>query len=425
MDNHNSTDISKIDELVYQANFAEGAAQVAAHDEIWRLAHQTGNTPASIYPIYQARAAEELPATFTVPAFNLRGLSYQTTQAALRAAQAQNVGLVIFELARSEMQYSDQPPAIFASNILAAAIKVGWNQPVFIQGDHFQVKAAAPGEAKTGELEALKKLIDEALAHGFYNIDIDASTLVNLNEKSEDEQQKANYLAAAELANYVRDHSPAGITVSLGGEIGEVGVAANSRPEELQAFMNGFQEQFHHPIGLAKISVQTGTRHGGVVEADGSTAAMKVDFETIKNLSQLARHQYQMAGAVQHGASTLPRQLFSEFPRHQAIEIHLSTGFQNLILDHPAFPAPLLAEINAWCDTNCADERKPDMTDAQFHYRARKKAWGAFKKATWDIDPTILEIIANDLQKECAFYYQALGVTDTMPLLERVYAQPR
>src|SRR5215471_19331607 len=37
-----------------------------------------------------------------------------------------------------------------------------------------------------------------------------------------------------------------------------------------------------------------------------------------------------MAGAVQHGASTLPPEYFGHFPDHDCAEIHLATEFQNL-----------------------------------------------------------------------------------------------
>ena len=39
----------------------------------------------------------------------------------------------------------------------------------------------------------------------------------------------------------IRDLEPAGITISVGGEIGEVG-GKNSTVEELRAFMDGYRE---------------------------------------------------------------------------------------------------------------------------------------------------------------------------------------
>src|SRR5258705_11491469 len=91
--------------------------------------------------------------------------------------------------------------------------------------------------------------------------------------------------------------------------------------------------------GLSKISVQSGTSHGGVVLADGSIADVKLDLDTLERLSKVARDEYGLAGAVQHGASTLPDQAFNRFPKRETCEIHLATNFQDILFDH--MPADL------------------------------------------------------------------------------------
>ena len=104
--------------------------------------------------------------------------------------------------------------------------------------------------------------------------------------------------------------------------------------------------------GLSKISVQSGTSHGGVVLADGSIADVKLDLDTLERLSKVARDEYGLAGAVQHGASTLPDTAFHNFPKRETAEIHLATNFQNMLFDH--MPAELRDEIYEWLD----DERE-------------------------------------------------------------------
>ena len=114
-------------------------------------------------------------------------------------------------------------------------------------------------------------------------------------------------------------------------------------------------------------------------------AEVKLDFDVLRELGEVAR-SYGMAGAVQHGASTLPDELFHRFPAVETAEIHLATGFQNALYEHPAFPDELHREIEAWVFENAADERKPDQTDQQFVYTTRKKAIGPFKRELWDLD---------------------------------------
>jgi len=65
---------------------------------------------------------------------------------------------------------------------MAAAVKSGWRGPVFLQGDHFQINAKKFAADAEKETEAVKNLIREAIVAGFYNIDIDTSTLVDLSQ---------------------------------------------------------------------------------------------------------------------------------------------------------------------------------------------------------------------------------------------------
>jgi hypothetical protein len=113
----------------------------------------------------------------------------------------------------------------------------------------------------------------------------------------------------------------------------------------------------------------------------------------------------------------LPEGLFHTFPTVETAEIHLATGFQNAVYEHPAFPADLHAEIEAWCFANAADERKEGMTDSQFVYTTRKKAIGPFKRQVWSLS-TKAEILASQAEK-LAFLFDQLKVTGTSDLLAR------
>src|SRR5438034_6735633 len=133
---------------------------------------------------------------------------------------------------------------------------------------------------------------------GFYNIDVDTSTLVDLSKATLDEQQRVNYERAAELTKFIREREPDGVTVSVGAEIGEVG-GKNSDVHELHAFMEGYRRTLQSLgpppyAGISKISVQTGTSHGGVVLPDGSIARVQLDLEALRALSAAARATYRL-----------------------------------------------------------------------------------------------------------------------------------
>jgi fructose/tagatose bisphosphate aldolase len=410
-----------MDRLVHQAVLGKQAERDAARRLLWELGQAIGVRPASIHDLYIARGRGEC-AGFTVPAINVRMMAYDTARAIFRAAKAGNAGAIILEIARSEIAYTDQRPAEYVSVMIGAALREGYSLPLFIQGDHCQVNAKKYGADPEGEVGEVKKLIGEEVGAGFFNVDVDTSTLVDLEQPNLDQQQRTNYERAAEITAYIRSIEPEGVTVSVGAEIGEVG-AKNSTVEELHAFMDGYNRTLAglgaDLAGISKISVQTGTSHGGVVLPDGSIAEVKLDLQALEALSDAARNRYGLGGAVQHGASTLPQDAFGNFPRIETVEIHLATNFQSMVFDHARLPADLRKRMYQWLDVNAASERKPKDTDEQFYYRARKKAIGPFKQECWSLPPDVRMAIASDLEATFAFLFGQLRANGTADLVQK------
>jgi fructose-bisphosphate aldolase, class II len=407
------------DKTVRDAVFGDANTKSAARKQIHLTARDQGAFSSSIYPLYMAIGRGEVR-PFTTPAFNIRALTYDAARGLFRAAKRHRVGAFIFEIARSEIGYTEQRPAEYAACVLAAAIREEFRGPVFIQGDHFQASAKkwATPDGKQAETKALESLIDEALAAEFYNIDIDTSTLVDLSHETRDEQQRANYEGTAHLTKYIRARQPKGIMVSIGGEIGEVG-KYNTQPDEVRAYMDGLRRLLGNTTGISKISVQTGTSHGGVPLADGSIAQVKIDFNVLRQTTEICRREYGIGGSVQHGASTLPESVFNKFPESDAVEIHLATGFQNMILDAPSFPEEMKQAIRDFCFEHAADERKPGETDEQFVYKTRKKAIGPFKQRLWDMPQSAKQPIIDALEEKFEFLMEKLGVFGTKDIVAK------
>ena len=413
------------DRLAWQAVFGNAEEREAARWLIWELGQSTGARPASINELYLARGRGECGG-FTVPAINVRMLAYDTARAIFRAARAGKAGAIILEIARSEIAYTEQRPAEYVAVLIAAALREGYTLPLFIQGDHCQVNHKKYQADPEGEVGEVKKLIAEEVGAGFYNIDVDTSTLVDLSKPTLAEQQRINYERAAEITGFIRQQEPQGVTVSVGAEIGEVGMK-NSTVEELHAFMQGYNRSLAaqgDQAGISKISVQTGTSHGGVVLADGTMADVKLDLEALAALSKVAREEYGLAGAVQHGASTLPSNAFGNFPRIETAEIHLATNFQNIVFDHPRLPAELRDRMRSWLDENAAGERKSGDTNEQFYYKARKKAIGPFKRDLWSLPGDVRGAIAEDLEKTFSFLFEQLNVNGTQDQVNRFIQAP-
>jgi fructose/tagatose bisphosphate aldolase len=410
-----------VDDLVWTAVFGEGETREAARWLIRTIAPAAGAWLASIHELYMA-AGRDAYANITTPAINVRGMAYDVARTIFRAAHATESRQMLFELARSEMTYTDQRPAEYASVVLAAAIREGWQGPVFIQGDHYQANAKKYAADPEGEIRAVRELAVEAIAAGYGNIDIDSSTLVDLSHESLRDQQELNARHTAELTKAIRDAEPAGLTVSVGGEIGEVG-KENSTVDDLNAFMEAYQEHLdklgENIVGISKISVQTGTSHGGVVLPDGTIKDVAVDFETLAKLSRAAKDQWHIGGAVQHGASTLPESAFGRFAEANAVEVHLATAFQNLMYDSEAFPTELRDAVYAYLDEHLASDRKPDQNDTQFHYTTRKQAFGAFKRQFWTLPEETKSQLCADLQPSFELIMRELRVAGNGDLVDR------
>jgi hypothetical protein len=394
----------------------------------------------SLYSLYVAKAKDKRQ--YTVPAINIRGMAYNTARPVFTSAVANNVGPFILEIAKSEIGYTAQRPAEFTTSILAAAIKEGYRGPVYLQGDHFQISADVYyGNAKKG-IEAnpekaksdIKEMIREAVAAGFYQIDLDMSTLVDWSKPTANEQQKNNYLETALLTAFVRDLErefgldKLGIVVNLGGEIGEIGMGLdkgqqlNSSVEDLRAFMNGYLAELKalgQQIGyelkpVTKIAVQTGTKHGGVRDAPG---------------------------VVQHGASTLPPDYFTVFagkpvPEGMSVdetllneasktvlgtnpvaEVHLATAYQDTIMEHEQFPAALLAQIWDYILGKIPAKEKEGKDPNKVFVDNRKNAWGSFKLQLWNLPDDIQEAFRNSLEAQFNTVFINLGVRDSHPII--------
>lgn len=389
-------------DLVYKVLFDDG---YSSYLKLRELAEQKGIFLSSINELYFARGRGEVKADFTVPAVNLRGATYNTAKAMLGVAKELS-GFWIFEIARSEMGYTEQMPMEYAAEILGAAIDAEWEGPIFLQGDHFQFK-------NLQDITRIKQLVDEAIPAGFYNIDIDGSTLVDLDKSSVEDQQKANIEVTSEMIKYIRENQE-GINISIGGEIGHIG-DKNSNSEDMRVFLEGLNTviQGKHQL-VSKVSVQTGTRHGGVVNSQGDTQEMKVDFGVIEECGKEAR-KIGVGGVVQHGASTLGDEQLGMFPKHDTLEIHLATGWQNILMDSIHFPAKLRDRMEEWVVSEYGEKYE---SREECIYRERKRAWGEFQKEVWEIDDEVIIKLMGEIKEKARVIQRQLGMEGKRELLK-------
>jgi len=409
--------VDNIDELIYSAIFSpDETVRKTSRTSIRKLAEEKGIRRASINDLYMSIGQGKVSG-FTVSAINVRTLTYDLVRQVFQIMMEKKVGPVIFEIARSEIKYTEQQPDEYTVSVLAAAIKENYVGPVFVQGDHYQFSAKNFAANKQDEIDKIKELIKKSIDAGFYNIDIDASTLVDLSKTELIEQQRNNYEMTALLTEYIRSIQPKEVVISIGGEIGHIG-GVNSNVADFETFMDNYLKLIKDKnlVGVSKVSVQTGTSHGGIPLPDGTIAEVKLDFNVLKSITESARSKYKIGGSVQHGASTLPNDLFHNFPTYNTLEIHLATGFQNIVYDH--MDPKLKQEIYEWLKINCKDEQKEGQTEDQFLYKTRKKALGPFKNKIWTQEAKYKDDTLAALKKQFEYLFTQLNLFNTTKWIE-------
>lgn len=397
-----------VDLLAREAALNPNADIRAAAQRLLREAFlELGGKPASIHEFYMARKEGKWK-NRTVPAFNIRAGTYDTMRSILRSAKQNNVGVLIFELAKSEKRYSWQDLPEYTAMAYAAAIKEGYTGLLFLQGDHYQVVAkdyfSGDAEKQKKAIQSIEKLIEEAVLAGKYNIDIDPSTLVD--EKALDEiiqfekELVADYLRKhPEKAAGLDDHGLKALSRQLVDNI-ELGAQKDyslsadqkTKIEELYRRMHKTTVEvtkhfirtirdLEKRLGLQKpISIGIEERHidspkhkdfpstllGSLTLA--KTINAWAQQEKLIGPSKLAlqtgamhglggevdfgiyeRHtrEWQKIGIavfVQHGTSTLDTKDFPKMPANGVGEAHLATEYQKLSLEVIAEKAPELAE---------------------------------------------------------------------------------
>jgi fructose/tagatose bisphosphate aldolase len=384
---------------------------------------------ASPQEAYVAIAEGRINREMSFPAVNIRVGTLDTARALFKAANDNKVGALIVEIARSEMGYTNQSPAEYSAVLQDAAMLEGFEGPLFLQGDHVQLKSKPVrdgGETGTKEINAHRKLIKELLAAGFGSIDLDMSPFERRTEEnlSFEEQQAENARLTAEKIADVRALEKELVipwTVLLGGETGEVG-KMNTRKEDLEAYGEGIianmkQLGIDPALGIRKIAVNDGTAHGGTPLPDGSVADVAIAFDILKMATEFGR-KYGWAGSVQHGASTLPDNAFSLFPKNKAVEVHLATGFQNITFDTGVYKVKgAQSEIEQFLADKFRGEWKAGKTFAQFAYSTRKQATGPFKWMIWTMPEDIRAKVSENLYDQFTFLFQQLGVVNTKDLI--------
>lgn len=410
---------STIYTLQFNASVSENeATKKIAIDMINQIAAAMNIATGSNCDFYEKKAAGEHQ-FFTVPAINTRMVTFHKTRAAVRAAEALQLPHIIFELALSESGYTAQEADEFVALLKAAYISLGLSgHTIYAQADHYQFDPKKYAADAYAEFERIKNKTLLALENGIYNIDIDASKFETVDtNKTDRENQAENARLTAELFHVIREYEKQNslpCTVSVGGEVGEVG-GENTKYPQVSAYLELVDEISKEKgsgdaKGLSKVSINVGSAHGGVLGPDGQP------LDTVP-LNFQAHHDLYMKGtdprnsghiiSVQHGASTLPKKYFPLFPAMHVGEIHLATGFQNVVWSVLETEDPeLYNTMKDRVKQDFGDKVANYDTEAIWFMKERKRVTKFFKKELL-LSPAV-PTIEKELEKEFSTIFHSL-----------------
>lgn len=301
--------------------------------------------------------------------------------------------VVIFQQAKSELGYcwpggyKPENAAALAQMIREECAKYGFTD-YLIKGDHITVNPQINKEKvvltqdeekiikdifepilREKNIARRQEIFEKALAANTEDERI-AATLKQVKDAQDLVQAEVNagFNVFALDASFLPLESNILVTVYLDGfipqdrgheaEVGEIGGAENTTPEEAVRFLEGL---FAWGVKIDKIAINNGTKHGNVRDAAGNIIPTQVNLDATKAVAEaIAPFEVEIE---QHGITGTPLRILPQF---RAVGInggHVGTLWQNSALKNlpPALKSALEEETFEKYDK--AETRNPKVLD--------------------------------------------------------------
>ncbi len=212
---------------------------------------------------------------------------------------------VMYEIAKSELTYTEFTPHTFAEYIVQENERLGNTEvPFAIHADHITVK-------KPEDVEGVRKLIAEEMEAGFTSFAIDASHMEN----------EKNLAATAELAKPLIERN-----LNLEVELGEIGAKSGSaegftQPEEASWFIGELDKKGIRPNLLA---INNGSIHGTYF----GTAHEGIQLDLTRDIWKAI--QPWSVDIAQHGITGTSLEKVSSFIQYGIRKGNVGTLWQNI-----------------------------------------------------------------------------------------------
>lgn len=314
---------------------------------------------------------------------------------------------IIFEIAKSEVGYTDQAPEEYISVVKSLAKEIDFNTPYCIHGDHITISENTPDAIRSAE-----DLIKKEVEAGFTSFAIDASHNFNIEAETTREQLADNIEITTRIAKLIKrlmvekgkTREDYGLEVEV-GEIGkidpETGEQELTTVDEAVTFIKALNENGVYPDLIA---INNGTVHGNVYDAEGNIVPLLgIDgLRTREVANAIASIGVQIA---QHGITGTPLELMRKLIDAGIVKGNVGTNWQNIALDN--MPSDLVKKMEDWTMENYAVKvraKKPSISDKEIIGQNIKYGIRVFKKEIANIDDEYKQKI-HDVSKKSAIEF--------------------
>ena len=276
---------------------------IAAFLLIYSIAWKLNIFPSSLQKIYKAQARHEISPQIKILSLDITEDSLANLRILFNSMNHEETKLLSLSINPKQM---DQTWFFsYITKILAAAILEDYSGPIFLQTDSIYFDPLSFENDRDNLLDRLKKITQNAIKSGIYNLNLDASELIDLDQSVTSEKMLMNLKMVAMVTNlWVRNYQPNGITVSVSGKLGKAAmnfIQKDELKDYLKRLMKEGSRLRFNTAGddISKIVVDYRTGNEVSVDYLGSLkliaqnefglGGLAFDLGELKNISQITQ----------------------------------------------------------------------------------------------------------------------------------------
>jgi len=252
--------IKTIPEILYESKLTNTDYIKALLFVTYSAALQSGIKFSSFHQLYKAVGCGEIISKFSFPVIDIENNSFEHNCLLFGAMRDSDAHLVGLQLTCLDDALKTR---LKIAKIIAAALMEKYSGPLFLVSQDIFFHAIEFESDRVGEIEKAQNLVKSAIDSCIFNLNIDASELVDQNKVDVSERMLMNLKMVAMSINiWIRMYEPKGLTVSVGGKISRTNNSMTTE-KELGDFIKrllkeGLRLRFNTPgEDICKVTVQT------------------------------------------------------------------------------------------------------------------------------------------------------------------------